>query len=94
MHHTPGLAALAGANQSRSRSAADARVRSVRAALKELGPDAPARYAEAGLLRLAYPTVSLRQLGAYADPPVSKDTIAALLRRLVVLAAERRRGTA
>jgi DNA-binding transcriptional regulator WhiA len=38
---------------------------------------------KAGRLRLAHPNASLAELGALADPPMSKDAIAGLLRRLI-----------
>jgi DNA-binding protein WhiA len=94
MHHTPGLAALAVANARRTRTAADRRVAQIREALDLLGKDAPARWAEAGRLRLQHPDLSLRKLGELASPPVSKHTMAALIFRLVSLAEDRRNRTA
>lgn len=90
MHHPNALAALADANRSRARHASDEKSKAVRDALDILGADAPYRLVEAGRLRLAYPGLSLRDLGAKANPPMSKDVIAALLTRLLAKAERRR----
>jgi DNA-binding protein WhiA len=44
-------------------------------------------------LRLRYPLLSLRELAAKADPPVTKAAMAGRLSRLVALAAEEEDGT-
>ncbi len=46
----------------------------------------PTTIAEAGRLRLRHPTLSLRELGERADPPVTKAAMHRRLRRLVDLA--------
>ncbi len=80
-----GLAALVAANARRHTTATKTSVATVRAALDRLD-SAPARLVTAGKLRLAHPDATLTELGALADPPMSKDTITSLLRRLVQLA--------
>jgi cell division protein WhiA len=42
----------------------------------------------AGRLRVAHPLVGLRELGELADPPMSKDTVAGRIRRLLLTADE------
>ena len=61
----------------------------VRAALAVLGADAPAHLLDTGRLRLAHPQATLEQLGARADPPMSKDAVAGRIRRLLALADAR-----
>ena len=73
-------------NRARSAEAATSNAAAVRAALDQLGNRAPALLLEAGSLRLAHPQASLRELGARAVPPMSKDAIAGRLRRLIALA--------
>ena len=65
----------------------------VRAALAVLGEDAPAHLLATGRLRLAHPQATLEQLGALADPPISKDAVAGRIRRLLALADTRAAAT-
>ncbi|MFK4298168.1 DNA-binding protein WhiA [Arthrobacter sp. GAS37] len=58
----------------------------VERALEILGDAAPEPLKHAGELRLAHQQASLDQLGRLADPPMSKDTIAGRIRRLLVIA--------
>jgi len=51
-----------------------------------LAGEAPEHLLAAGRLRLAHPHVSLEQLGALADPPMTKDAVAGMLRRLLAVA--------
>ena len=70
-------AQLDAARALRERGALDALVPSLRAAAE---------------LRLRHPSLSLRELAARADPPVTKAAMAGRLARLVALARGRRRG--
>lgn len=79
----PGLDSV---NTRRAVEAADRTTAHVRWALDILGPDAPPRLRAAGLLRVQHPTLSLPELGALADPPLSKHAIAGRLRRLIACA--------
>lgn len=74
------------ANARRSAEAAADAVSRVRTALAALGDTAPELLAEAGRLRLQYPHATLEELGNIADPPMSKDTVAGRIRRLLALA--------
>ena len=58
-----------------------------------LGEDAPAHLLDTGRLRLAHPQATLEQLGARADPPMSKDAVAGRIRRLLALADARAAAT-
>ena len=88
----PGLG-FDGANLQRAVLAALAATARVRAALAILGADAPAHLLETGRLRLAHPQATLEQLGARADPPMSKDAVAGRIRRLLALADARAAAT-
>ena len=74
------------ANLRRSVRAAVAAGARVQRALEILGEDAPAHLAMAGRLRLEHQQASLEELGALADPPMTKDAIAGQIRRLLALA--------
>lgn len=74
------------ANARRTAVAAVSTCAKVEAALRILGDAAPANLAYAGQLRLKYREASLEELGRYANPPLSKDTVAGQLRRLQTLA--------
>lgn len=50
------------------------------------------QFCEAARLRLAYPTASLEELGRRADPPMTKDTVAGRIRRLIARADRAARG--
>jgi len=71
------------ANQRRSAYASAAAVARVKAALELLAGQAPEHLLEAGRLRLEHPQASLEQLGTFVDPPMTKDTVAGRLRRLL-----------
>ncbi len=71
------------ANQRRSASAAAAAVARVQEALALLAGQAPEHLLEVGRLRLEHPQASLEELGAFADPPMTKDTVSGRLRRLL-----------
>lgn len=61
----------------------------VQRALEILGDDLPEHLKHAGELRLAHQQASLEELGRRADPPISKDTIAGRIRRLLAIADKR-----
>ncbi len=71
------------ANQRRSAHASATAVARVQAALGLLSGQAPEHLLAAGRLRLEHPRASLEELGAFADPPMTKDTVAGRLRRLL-----------
>lgn len=83
------LANFDDANLRRSAQAAVAAGARVQRALEILGDDIPAHLAEAGRLRLAHKQSSLEELGALADPPMTKDAVAGRIRRLLALADKR-----
>src|SRR6202012_2799803 len=56
-----------------------------------LGDEAPEHLLSAGRLRLEHANASLEELGALADPPLTKDAIAGRIRRLLALADKRTR---
>jgi len=85
------LANFDDANLRRSARAAAAAALRVTRALEILGDDAPEHLTQAGKLRLANRDVSLEELGALADPPLTKDAIAGRIRRLLALADKRAR---
>ena len=61
----------------------------VERALEILGESAPSHLAAAGALRLEHKQASLEELGALADPPMTKDAIAGRIRRLLAMADKR-----
>jgi len=81
-----------GVNLQRAAAAGLTAAARVRAALAVLGDDAPAHLLDTGRLRLAHPQATLQQLGAWADPPLSKDAVAGRIRRLLALADARAAG--
>jgi hypothetical protein len=83
------LANFDDANLRRSARAAVAAAARVTRALEILGGDAPGHLTSAGRLRLANRQASLEELGALADPPLTKDAIAGRIRRLLALADRR-----
>jgi cell division protein WhiA len=83
------LANFDDANLRRSARAAVAAAARVTRALEILGDDAPDHLTSAGRLRLANRQASLEELGAMADPPLTKDAIAGRIRRLLALADKR-----
>lgn len=83
------LANFDDANIRRSARAAVAAGARVERALEILGDDVPEHLAAAGHIRLAHKQASLEELGALADPPMTKDAIAGRIRRLLALADKR-----
>ena len=74
------------ANQRRSAAASAATVTRVQAALALLHGKDSEHLLVVGRLRLEHPQASLEQLGALADPPMTKDAVAGRLRRLLARA--------
>lgn len=85
------LANFDDANLRRSARAAVAAAARVTRALEILGDDAPSHLVSAGRLRLQHRQASLEELGALAEPPLTKDAIAGRIRRLLALADKRAR---
>ncbi|HEX5016917.1 MAG TPA: DNA-binding protein WhiA [Actinomycetes bacterium] len=83
------LANFDDANLRRSARAAVAAGARVERALEILGDDVPEHLAVAGRLRLEHKQASLEELGALADPPLTKDAIAGRIRRLLAMADKR-----
>lgn len=77
---------LAAANAARAAEAATQTCARVERALALLGDEAPKHLAETGRLRLAHRGASLEELGRYATPPITKDSVAGRIRRLLELA--------
>jgi len=80
------LANFDDANLRRSARAAVAAGARVRRALEILGEEIPDHLLQAGRLRLEHAQASLEELGALADPPMTKDAIAGRIRRLLAMA--------
>jgi len=76
-------------NQRRSAAASAATVTRVLAALALLHGKDSEQLLVVGRLRLEHPQASLEQLGALADPPMTKDAVAGRLRRLLARADRR-----
>jgi DNA-binding protein WhiA len=83
------LANFDDANLRRSARAAVAAGARVARAMEILGEDAPEHLLSAGRLRLQHSQASLEELGALADPPLTKDAIAGRVRRLLAMADKR-----
>ena len=83
------LAKLDDADRRRSARATVAASARVERALVILGDDAPEHLSEAGRLRIAHGQASLEELGALANPPMTKDAIAGRIRRLLTMADRR-----
>jgi cell division protein WhiA len=83
------LANFDDANLRRSARAAVAAGARVERALEILGDGAPKHLVVAGELRLSNRQASLEELGAIADPPLTKDAIAGRIRRLLAMADKR-----
>ena len=83
------LANFDDANLRRSARAAVAAGARVQRAMEILGADAPEHLLAAGRLRMAHGQASLEDLGAHADPPLTKDAVAGRIRRLLALADRR-----
>ncbi|MEU1022254.1 DNA-binding protein WhiA, partial [Streptomyces sp. NPDC005904] len=54
-----------------------------------LGEEVPEHLAAAGRLRMEHKQASLEELGALADPPLTKDAVAGRIRRLLAMADKR-----
>ncbi|MCW2672156.1 MAG: hypothetical protein JWP14_745 [Frankiales bacterium] len=80
------LANFDDANLRRSARAAVAAGARVARALEILGEDAPEHLLAAGRLRIEHSNASLEELGALADPPMTKDAVAGRIRRLLAMA--------
>ncbi|WP_058233957.1 DNA-binding protein WhiA [Devriesea agamarum] len=80
------LANFDDANLRRSARAAVAAGARVERALEILGDRTPEHLRAAGLLRIAHKQASLEELGALADPPMTKDAVAGRIRRLLAMA--------
>lgn len=74
------------ANLRRSAQASVAACARVERALEILGDEVPEHLGYAGRLRLEHREASLDELGARADPPLTKDAIAGRIRRLLAMA--------
>jgi DNA-binding protein WhiA len=83
------LANFDDANLRRSARAAVAAGARVERALEILGDEVPEHLAVAGRLRLEHKQASLEELGALADPPLTKDAVAGRIRRLLAMADKR-----
>jgi hypothetical protein len=83
------LANFDDANLRRSARAAVAAGARVARALEILGEDAPEHLLSAGRLRIEHANASLEELGALAEPPMTKDAVAGRIRRLLAMADKR-----
>jgi cell division protein WhiA len=83
------LANFDDANLRRSARAAVAAGARVARALEILGDEVPDHLAAAGRLRIEHKQASLEELGALADPPLTKDAVAGRIRRLLAMADKR-----
>ena len=83
------LANFDDANLRRSARAAVAAGARVARAMEILGDDIPDHLLAAGRLRLEHKQASLEELGALADPPMTKDAVAGRIRRLLAMADKR-----
>jgi DNA-binding protein WhiA len=83
------LANFDDANLRRSARAAVAAGARVKRALELLGEEAPEHLVAAGHLRIEHAQASLEELGALADPPMTKDAVAGRIRRLLAMADKR-----
>lgn len=83
------LANFDDANLRRSARAAVAAGARAQRAIEILGEDIPSHLLEAGQLRVNHQQASLEELGALADPPMTKDAIAGRIRRLLAMADKR-----
>jgi cell division protein WhiA len=85
------LANFDDANLRRSARAAVAAGARVERALQILADDVPDHLSQAGRLRVEHKQASLEELGALAEPPMTKDAIAGRIRRLLAMADKRAR---
>lgn len=77
---------LAQANVYRTATAAAQTCARVERALAVLGDAAPEHLADTGALRVLHSESSLEELGRLSTPPLTKDTVAGRLRRLLTMA--------
>ncbi|WP_039804046.1 DNA-binding protein WhiA [Nocardia araoensis] len=77
---------LTAANAGRAQQAAATQIAAVRAALAVLGDRVPDHLAAIAELRLQHPHAGMGALGMLATRPLSRDTVAGRLRRLIALA--------
>jgi DNA-binding protein WhiA len=83
------LANFDDANLRRSARAAVAAGARAARAIEILGEEIPEHLLQAGRLRVDHQQASLEELGALADPPMTKDAIAGRIRRLLAMADKR-----
>lgn len=83
------LANFDDANLRRSARAAVAAGARAQRAMEILGDEIPEHLLEAGQLRVTHQQASLEELGALANPPMTKDAIAGRIRRLLAMADKR-----
>ena len=83
------LANFDDANLRRSARAAVAAGARVQRALELLGEEAPEHLLHAGRLRMEHANASLEELGALAEPAMTKDAVAGRIRRLLAMADKR-----
>ncbi len=83
------LANFDDANLRRSARAAVAAGARAQRALQILRDEAPEHLLVAGRLRCEHANASLEELGALADPPLTKDAVAGRIRRLLAMADKR-----
>ena len=83
------LANFDDANVRRSARAAVAAGARAQRAMEILGDEIPEHLLEAGQLRVTHQQASLEELGALANPPMTKDAIAGRIRRLLAMADKR-----
>ena len=83
------LANFDDANLRRSARAAVAAGARVERALEILADEVPDHLRMAGALRLQHKQASLEELGQLHDPPLTKDAVAGLIRRLLAMADKR-----
>ncbi|KLO61927.1 sporulation protein [Dermacoccus sp. PE3] len=83
------LANFDDANLRRSARAAVAAGSRVARAMEILGDEVPGHLRQAGELRIEHKQASLEELGALADPPMTKDAVAGRIRRLLAMADKR-----
>ncbi|MDR3315547.1 MAG: DNA-binding protein WhiA [Coriobacteriales bacterium] len=77
------------ANQAKSIDAAMEQLRAIRLLVEKRGIDSlPPALRELARLRLSHPDVSLRELGEYAKPPLSKAAVYHRVRRIDAIAKE------
>ena len=87
--NTTRLANFDDANVRRSAVAAVASGARAARAMEILGDEVPEHLRDAGQLRVTHKQASLEELGALADPPMTKDAIAGRIRRLLAMADKR-----